>query len=115
MPILIFLRQYGLREYAVTFTVAALAGLGIAVMLNAAAGGEAGAPATLKTNPAVSATPAPTVAARVSKPVNSTRPARTAHVSRKHHRAGRHLSHPTGPAPAPQRSGTGAGQFDDSG
>jgi len=44
MPILIFLRQYGLREYAVTLTVAALVGLGVAVLLNSAGGGSAGAP-----------------------------------------------------------------------
>jgi hypothetical protein len=44
MPILMFLRQYGLREYAITLGVAALAGIGIAVMINSAAGAPARPP-----------------------------------------------------------------------
>ena len=76
MPILIFLRQYGWREYAVTLAVAAVAGLGIAVLINSAAGGGAGAPAVLKTKQELADASSRVLTTRVYKPVREARPAR---------------------------------------
>src|SRR2546423_304671 len=89
MPILIFLRQYGLREYAVTLTVAALVGLGIAMLLNSAAGGRAGAPLTTKPEVASAspAVPAPKVVKPAAKAPSAAkaRPAHRRHHVRRHH------------------------------
>jgi hypothetical protein len=103
MPILMFLRQYGLREYAITLAVAALAGLGIAVLINSAAGGAAGEPAVLKTK-AELAVSSQTLPARVDRPVTvaKARPA-VKHV-RRHHRARKVRHHVAAPAPAPART-----------
>jgi hypothetical protein len=102
MPILMFLRQYGLREYAITLGIAALAGLGIAVLINSAAGGSAGAPAVLKTKQELADASSRVLTTRVYKPaakkvVPAPKPAR----HHRRHRVHRHVrSHPA-PAPAP--------------
>ena len=110
MPLLILLRQYSIREYAVTVMVAAVAGLGIVTLLNAAAG-DGGASAELKTKPTV---PAISSARSVTayKPAAKTRPAARAHAGRahvarkqrhRHHRRPAHVSRPAlTPAPAPR-------------
>jgi hypothetical protein len=102
MPILMLLRQYGLREYAVTLAVAAIAGLGIAVLINSAAGGGAGAPTALKTKEQLAAS-SRTLPARVDRPVNTVkaRPAAKRHVRR--HRAPK-VHHAPAPAPSPTRT-----------
>jgi hypothetical protein len=100
MPILMFLRQYGLREYAITLAIAAVAGLGIAVLINSAAGGSAGAPAVLKTKQELADASSRVLTTRVYKPAAEVKPAPT---PARHHRrhARRHVrSHPA-PAPAP--------------
>jgi hypothetical protein len=98
MPILIFLRQYGLREYAVTLAIAAVAGLGIAVMINSAAGGAAGEPAVLKTKQELADASSRVLTTRVYKPVAETRPA-TRRPARRHRRhARRHRR--SAPSPA---------------
>jgi len=96
MPILMFLRQYGLREYAITLGVAALVGIGIAVMINSAAGG-AGAPAVLKTKQELADASSRVLTTRVFKPVSESRPAPNPVV--RHHR--RHRTRHATPAPAP--------------
>jgi hypothetical protein len=99
MPILIFLRQYGLREYAITLIVAALVGLGIALLLNSAAGG-AGNTGELTTKHELSVVSSAPPATRVTKPVAkaaSAARARPAH-KRVHHARRHRVSHP---APAP--------------
>jgi hypothetical protein len=100
MPILMFLRQYGLREYAFTLAFAAIVGLGIAVLINSAAGGSAGAPAVLKTKAQLAAS-AHMQPARVDRPVTTTARARLAvkHRARRVHRV--HRIHHSAPAPAP--------------
>jgi outer membrane biosynthesis protein TonB len=108
MPILMFLRQYGLREYAITLAVAAIAGLGIAVLINSAAGGRAGAPAVLKTKAELAAS-SHTLPARVDHPVTTpvkARPAVKHHVRR--HRRVRKVHHVARPAPAPAPTRTSA-------
>src|SRR3954447_5978204 len=87
MPILIFLRQYGLREYAVTLAIAALAGLGVAVLINSAPGGATGPPAVLKTKQELADASSRVLTTRVFKPVSQTKPAPKPAV---HHRARRH-------------------------
>jgi hypothetical protein len=74
MPILIFLRQYGLREYAITLAVAAVVGLGIATLINAAPGGSAGPPAVLKTKQELADASSRVLTTRVFKPVNQAKP-----------------------------------------
>jgi hypothetical protein len=87
MPILIFLRQYGLREYAVTLTVAALVGLGIALLLNSAAGG-AGSTGELTTKHELSVVSSAPPTTTVTKPVAKADSAATVHPARKRvHRA----------------------------
>jgi hypothetical protein len=100
MPILMFLRQYGLREYAVTLAIAAVAGLGIAVLINSTAGRSAGAPAVLKTRQELADASSRVLTTRVYKPGAETRPA--AKPARRH-QARKHVqtSHPA-PAPAPK-------------
>jgi hypothetical protein len=104
MPILIFFRQYGLREYAITLTVAALVGLGIALLLNSAAGG-AGATGELQTKHELSVVSSAPPETTVTKPLAKAAAA-PAHPARKRaHRAPRHhvrASHPA-PAPAPEQ------------
>jgi outer membrane biosynthesis protein TonB len=104
MPILIFLRQYGLREYAITLIVAALVGLGIALLLNSAAGG-AGNTGELTTKHELSVVSSAPPAIRVTKPVAKAVSAARAHAARKpvHHARRHRASHPA-PAPiSPQR------------
>jgi hypothetical protein len=106
MPILIFFRQYGLREYAITLTVAALVGLGIALLLNSAAGG-AGATGELQTKHELSVVSSAPPETTVTKPLAKAAAA-PAHPARKRvHRAPRHhvrASHPApAPAPAPEQ------------
>jgi hypothetical protein len=103
MPILMLLRQYGLREYAITLAVAAVAGLGIAVLINAAAGGAAGEPTVLKTKAQLAAS-SRTLPARVDRPVSTAKapPAAKHHVRRRHHARTPH--HAPAPAPAPTRA-----------
>jgi hypothetical protein len=101
MPILIFLRQYGLREYAVTLTVAALVGLGIALLLNSAAGG-AGATGELKTKHELSVVSSAPPTTAVTKPVAKAASAAPAHPARKRaHRARPHHVSASQPAPVP--------------
>jgi hypothetical protein len=96
MPILIFLRHYGWREYAIVLIVAALVGLGIALLLNSAAGG-AGSTGELKTKRELSVVSS---APRVTKPVAKAASAPRTHPARKRvHPARRHRS--SRPAPAP--------------
>jgi hypothetical protein len=100
MPILMFLRQYGLREYAVILAIAAVAGLGIAVLINSTAGRSAGAPAVLKTKQELADASSRVLTTRVYKPVAKTRPA--AKPARRHHaRTPVQRSRPA-PAPAPR-------------
>ena len=100
MPVLSFLRQYGAREYAVMLAIAAIAGLGIAVLINSASGGAAGAPAVLKIKQAVAQPPTP--APRAFKPVSRARPA-THRKARRHPRHVRrsHRLRRVVPAPRP--------------
>jgi hypothetical protein len=108
MPILMLLRQYGLREYAITLAVAAIAGLGIAVLINSAAGGGAGEPAVLKTKAELAAS-SHTLPARVDRPAAApvkARPAVKHHVRR--HRRARKVHHVARPAPAPAPTRTSA-------
>jgi hypothetical protein len=101
MPVLIFLRQYGLREYAVTLACAAVVGLGIAVLINSAAGGAAGEPAILKTKQELADASSRVLTTRVYRPVAATKPI-VRHRAR--HRARRHARRPhrSTPAPAPR-------------
>ena len=102
MPILIFLRQYGLREYGITLAIAALAGLGIALLINSAAGGGTGAPALLKTKQELADASSRVLTTRVFKPVSQTRPTPKPVVHHRHRH--RHRSHaaPAASAPAPR-------------
>ena len=96
MSILIFLRQYSLREYAITLSVAAIVGLGLAVLINAAGGGSAGAPAALKTKEQLTASTR-VLPARVDKPlVPKARP-----VVKHRRRVRRHTAPKVNPAPRP--------------
>ena len=98
------LRQYGIREYAVTLAVAAIAGLGIAVMLNAAAGGSAGAPTALKTKEQLAAS-SRALPARVDRPVSAVKTAPAAkHHARRHHARKPHRAATPAPSPAPTRA-----------
>jgi hypothetical protein len=125
MPILIFFRQYGLREYAVTLTVAALVGLGIALLLNSAAGG-AGSTGELTTKHELSVVSSAPPATTVTKPVAKADSAGTALPAPKHvHRPSLPTAAPASaqrliatrtptpqrtstPGPAPQRTSTPA-------
>lgn len=146
MPVLIaFLRQYGLREYLLMLTVAAVCGLGLAALINAASGDVAGGQALLKTKAQLEANSSRVLTTRVFKPV------REAHPQRRHRSAPasavprlvavrtpapkpvvvqrqvalRPVPTPTPvvraprpapkPAATPKRSGGGSQQFDDSG
>jgi hypothetical protein len=100
MPILILLRQYGLREYAITLGVAALAGLGIAVLINSAAGGGAGPPALLKTKQELADASSRVLTTRVFKPVSETRSAPKP-VVRHRQRQHRHARSAPTPSPSP--------------
>ena len=92
MPLLIFLRQYGLREYGFVLGAAAIVGLTLAVLINSAAGGGAGAPATLKTKQELADASSRVLTTRVFKPVRVTRPAP---VHRHHARRHRHHAAPS--------------------
>ena len=95
-----FLRQYGLREYAITLTVAALVGLGIAVLLNSAAGGGAETPSELTLRVESKAVPAAERVAAVS-PLRKPRAAAKGAPAR-HKRVRKHRARPqAAPAPAP--------------
>jgi hypothetical protein len=98
VPLLIFLRQYGLREYAITLAIAALVGLALAVLINSAAGGGAGSPTILKTKQELADASSRVLTTRVYKPVRQTRPAPAHH--RVHQARHRHV-HRARPAPAP--------------
>jgi hypothetical protein len=88
----------------VTLAVAAIAGLGIAVMLNAAAGGSAGAPAALKTKEQLAAS-SRALPARVDHPVSTVKaaPAAKRHA-RRHHARKSHRAATPAPSPAPTRA-----------
>jgi hypothetical protein len=103
MPILMLLRQYGLREYGITLAVAALVGLGLAVLINVAAGGSAGAPAVLKTKEQLGAS-SRMLPARVNHPTATARPAATHHARRRHHARKPDRAPAPAPAPAPTRT-----------
>ena len=71
-PVLIeFLRQYGLREYLLMLSVAALCGLGVAALINAASGDVAGGQALLKTKAQLEADSSRVLTTRVFKPVRA--------------------------------------------
>jgi outer membrane biosynthesis protein TonB len=98
MPILIFLRQYGLREYGFVLAAAVVVGVGIPVLINSTAGGAAGAPATLKTKEELADASSRVLTTRVFKPVRTTHPAPVRrHRARRHHRS--HRARPSAPAP----------------
>ncbi len=109
MPLLILLRQYGLREYAITLAIAALAGLGVAVLINSAPGGAAGPPAVLKTKQELADASSRVLTTRVFKPVSQTKPApkpAVHHRTRRHHRVHHAVAAPRiavarAPAPTP--------------
>jgi hypothetical protein len=98
VPVLIFLRQFGLREYGITLAIAALVGLGIAVLINSAAGGGAGSPTLLKTKQELADASSRVLTTRVYKPVRQVRPAP---VHRRAHPVHRRHVHRSRPAPAP--------------
>jgi hypothetical protein len=98
MPLLILLRRYGLREYAITLAIAALVGLGIAILINSSAGGGAGSPTLLKTKQELADASSRVLTTRVYKPVRQVRPAPVHH--RAHPTRHRHV-HRSRPAPAP--------------
>jgi hypothetical protein len=100
MPILIFLRQYGPREYLITLAVAALVGLGIAVLLNSASGGDPGAPALLKTKAQLAASSSRLLTTHVYKTPPAPAPAPVRHHARARRHHVRHVRH-ISPAPAP--------------
>jgi hypothetical protein len=107
MPILIFLRQYGLREYAITLAIAALAGLGVATLINSAPGGAAGPPAVLKTKQELADASSRVLTTRVFRPVSQTEPApkpAVHHRARHHHRVvtQHRIVVAAAPAPAPK-------------
>jgi hypothetical protein len=106
MPVLIqALRNYGLREYGLTLSIAVVCGLGLAALLNASAGGKGGE-ATLKTKAQIASQSSRLFTTRVAQPVRVAHPVRRHHVHHarhRHHRshARRHYAAPT-PAPATQ-------------
>ena len=98
MPRLIeFLRQYGPREYLLMLSVAAICGLGVAALINAASGDVAGGQALLKTKAQLEADSSRVLTTRVFKPVRATHPRREARRQvRRHVR-----NHRFAPTPAP--------------
>jgi hypothetical protein len=99
MPRLIeFLRQYGPREYLLMLSVAAICGLGVAALINAASGDVAGGQALLKSKAQLEADSSRMLTTRVFKPVRATHPRRPA---RRHQR--RHVQHHRS-APMPARA-----------
>jgi hypothetical protein len=94
MPRLIeFLRQYGPREYLLMLSVAAICGLGVAALINAASGDVAGGQALLKSKAQLEADSSRVLTTRVFKPVRASHPRRQARRHVRHHRFA--------PAPAP--------------
>jgi hypothetical protein len=112
MPILIFLRRYGIREYGITLTVAAIAGLGLAAMLNSTSGGDSGEallkPKTATVAQKAVADSAPAIAreTRIARPVATTRhrTRKHAHRHRRHGHARRHSAPAPAPSPAPAQT-----------
>jgi hypothetical protein len=100
MPVLMFLRQYGLREYAITLTVAALVGLGVAVLLNSASGGGAETPSELTLRAKPQAAPSAERVAAVT-PLRKPRAAKPVSTSHKPVRKQR-VRQRSAPAPAPK-------------
>jgi hypothetical protein len=101
---MMLLRQYGVREYAVVLMVAAVVGLGLAVLLNTAAGGGADAPTelTLKPKETAAASTARPSAVQLYKPARKAAPVSPAKKVRKQRARPRPAPTPAPkPAPAP--------------
>ena len=96
---MMLLRQYGLREYGLTLTIAAVVGLGVAVLLNTAAGGGAGEPNELTLRPKEAAVSKAAPGLALYKPARKAVPVHPAKKVRK--KAARRPAPAPAPKPAP--------------